>query len=165
MTIDYKLLTMTNYWLIKSEGECYGIDHLKKDRKTSWAGVRNYRARNFMMNDMRVGDIALFYHSNGDTNNPTGIYGLAKVSSKPHPDLSAQDSNDEHYDPKATKDKPIWCCVDFSFVKKFKSPLTLFQIKDDPILKHMMVAQKGMRLSIMPVSDIQFNRIVEILEG
>lgn len=154
-----------NYWLIKSEGNCYSIDDLKKDKKTPWEGVRNYQARNFMMNGMKVGDIAFFHHSNGDLVNPTGIYGLAKVVSKPHPDLSAQDKKNEHYDPKATEGKPIWYCVDFGFVKKFAKPLTLTQIKQDEVLRHMMVAKKGMRLSIMPVSKIQFDRVVSIIEA
>lgn len=154
-----------NYWLIKSEGACYSIDDLKRDKKTPWEGVRNYQARNFMMNGMSVGDLALFHHSNGNDKSPTGIYGIAKVVSKPHPDLSAQDKSHEHYDPKATKEKPIWYCVDFAYVKKFKRPLSLLEIKNDDVLKHMVVAQRGSRLSITPVSEIQFERIVEILEG
>ena len=71
-----------NYWLIKSESECYSIDDLKKDKKTSWTGVRNYQARNFMMKEMEVNDRVLFYHSNGTKENPAGVYGLAKVASK-----------------------------------------------------------------------------------
>jgi predicted RNA-binding protein with PUA-like domain len=152
------------YWLIKSEGDCYGIDDLKRDKTIPWEGVRNYQARNFMMKDMSVGDLALFYHSNGNDKNPTGIYGLAKVNSKPHPDLSAQNKKDEHYDSKATKEKPIWYCVDFAFVKKFKKPLTLTQIKTDDILKCMVVAQRGSRLSISPVSKLQFDRVLVLLE-
>ncbi len=156
---------MINYWLIKSEGECYSIDDLKRDRRTPWEGVRNYQARNFMMNGMQVGDLALFYHSNGDDKYPTGIYGLAKVVSKPHPDISAQDKKHEHHDPKATKEKPIWYCVDFAFVKKFQTPLTLAQIKSDEVLKHMVVAQRGSRLSISPVSELQFRRIETLLKA
>ncbi len=152
------------YWLIKSEGDCYSIDHLKKDKKAPWSGVRNYQARNFMMNVMKVGDMVLFYHANGTPESPSGVYGLAKVASKPHPDLTAQDKKDEHYDPKSTKDKPIWYCVDFSFVKKFKAPLTLAQIKIDPILSHMRVAARGNRLSITPVSEKEYKRCLQILD-
>ncbi len=148
------------YWLIKTEAECYSIDDLKRDGKIPWEGVRNYTARNFMRDSMKVGDIALFYHSNADM----GIYGLAKVASKPHPDLSAQRKKDEHYDPKATKEKPIWYCVDFAFMKKFKSHLPLGVIKQDPILSGMVVAEKGSRLSITPVSEKQYKRILELLE-
>ncbi len=149
-----------NYWLIKTEAECYSIDDLKRDKRIPWEGVRNYTARNFMMRDMKVGDIALFYHSNTDM----GIYGLAKVASKPHPDMSAQNKKDEHYDPKATKEKPIWYCVDFAFLKKFKGFLPLSTIKLDPILSEMVVAQRGSRLSISPVSDKQYKRILELLD-
>lgn len=148
-----------NYWLIKTEAECYSIDDLKRDKRIAWEGVRNYQARNFMR-AMEVGDIALFYHSN----TALGVYGLAKVVSKPHPDMSAQRKLDEHYDPKATKEDPIWYCVDFAFVKKFKEPLTLAQIKIDPTLKHMVVAQRGSRLSISPVSLIQYKRALALLE-
>ncbi|MFA6050786.1 MAG: EVE domain-containing protein [Candidatus Paceibacterota bacterium] len=148
-----------NYWLIKTEAECYSIDDLKRDRRIPWEGVRNYTARNFMRDSMKVGDIALFYHSNTDM----GIYGLAKVVSKPHPDLSAQNKRDEHYDPKATKENPIWYCVDFAFLKKFKTYLSLPDIKADQVLSGMVVAQKGSRLSITPVSEKQYKRILELL--
>lgn len=148
-----------NYWLIKTEAECYSIDDLKRDKRIPWEGVRNYTARNFMMNDMKVGDIALFYHSNTDM----GIYGLAKVVSKAHPDMSAQRKDDEHYDPKATLEKPIWYCVDFAFIKKFTKYLSLSHIKQDKILSEMVVAQKGSRLSISPVTEKQYKRALELL--
>ena len=151
-----------NYWLIKSEGDCYSIDDLKHDKKTAWVGVRNYQARNFMVRDMKVGDGVLFYHSNGTINAPTGIYGLAKVASKSHPDESQFDKKDMHYDPKATKIKPIWFCVDMAFVKKFKHPVELGELKLDPALSGMLVLARGSRLSVMPVSEKHFNHIVEL---
>ncbi len=77
-----------NYWLIKSEGSCYSIDDLKHDKKTSWDGIRNYQSRNFMQKDMQLGDLALFYHSNGTDTKPTGIYGIAKVADNAHPDTT-----------------------------------------------------------------------------
>lgn len=141
-----------NYWLLKSEGDCYGIDDLKKDKKTSWTGIRNYQSRNFMMKDMSVGDVVLFYHSGGNDENPTGIYGLARVSRLAHEDPTQFDKKDDHFDPKATKEKPIWYCVDITFVKKFKSPITLAQIKFDPKLEGMRVREVGSRLSVQPVS-------------
>lgn len=141
------------YWLMKSEGDCYSIDDLQNDKQTAWAGVRNYQARNFMTNDMSVGDIVFFYHSNGTKINPTGIYGIASVCSGAHADETQFDKNDEHYDPKATLEKPIWYCVDIKFVKKLKTPLTLAEIKFDPNLAGIMVAQTGSRLSIQPVSQ------------
>lgn len=150
-----------NYWLIKSEGECYSIDDLKKDKKVAWEGVRNFQARNFML-DMQVGDVAFFYHSNGTKENPTGIYGIAKVSKKAHTDESQFNPKDEHYDPKSKKEKPTWQCVDVTFVKKFKEPIALSYIKVDPNLSGMMVAQTGSRLSVMPVSKKHAEYLLEI---
>lgn len=145
-----------NYWLFKSEGTCYSIDDLKrdtqKDKKVPWTGIRNYQARNFMVQDVKLGDIVFFYHSNGKGESPTGIYGLAKVVSLAHPDLTQFDKKDEHYDPKSKKESPTWQCVDVAFVKKFKEPIALSYIKIDPNLEGVMVAQTGSRLSIQPVS-------------
>jgi predicted RNA-binding protein with PUA-like domain len=141
-----------NYWLLKSEGDCYSIDDLKKDKKTAWTGIRNYQSRNFMMKDMNVGDVILFHHSGGDDTNPTGIYGLASVCGSAHVDATQFDKKDDHFDPKATKEKPIWYCVDIKFVKKFKEPITLAQIKFDPKLEGMRVREVGTRLSVQPVS-------------
>lgn len=152
------------YWLMKSEGDCYSIDDLKRDKRTPWGGVRNYQARNFMRDDMRVGDLVLFYHSNGDTQNPSGVYGIAKVSSKAHADQTALDPKDEHYDPKSTKENPIWECVDVSFVKKLARSVSLGEIKIDPKLSGILVAQKGQRLSIQPVSKAHFERIIALSE-
>jgi predicted RNA-binding protein with PUA-like domain len=149
-----------NYWLLKSEGDCYSIDDLKRDKRTSWSGIRNYLARNFIRDQMQVGDLALFYHS---SSKPTGVYGIAKIVSKPHPDETQFDAKDEHFDPKAIKDKPIWHCVDVAFVSKFKEPITLDQIKFDPKLTGMMVRERGSRLSVQPVSEKHFKYIVENL--
>ncbi len=145
-----------NYWLIKSEGDCYSIDDLKKDGQTAWTGIRNYQARNHMRDGMKVGDLALFYHS---SSKPNGVYGIAKIVSKPYQDKTALDPKDEHYEPKSE-----WVCVDVKFVKKFKEPVTLDQIKFDPKLKGMLVAQRGQRLSVMPVSEAHFKRIEEMEE-
>ncbi len=151
-----------NYWLMKSEGSCYSIDDLKRDKKTAWTGVRNYQARNFMRN-MELGDQVFFYHSNGTPKEPNGIYGLAKVSAKVHADESQFDKKDDHYDPKATHEKPIWECVDISFVKKFKEPVTLEQIKFEPGLSGMMLIQKGSRLSVQPVSERHYKIIIDMI--
>jgi predicted RNA-binding protein with PUA-like domain len=152
-----------NYWLLKSEGSCYSIDDLKKDKVTAWSGIRSYQARNFMRDSMAVGDMCLFYHSNGDKQNPTGVYGVAKVASKVHPDLTAQDKKDEHYDPKSTKKNPIWECVDVSYVAHLKEHVLLSEIKLDPALSGIMVAERGSRLSIQPVSKKHFEYIVKDL--
>jgi predicted RNA-binding protein with PUA-like domain len=171
-----------NYWLIKSEGDCYSIDDLKRDKTSPWSGVRNFQARNYMRDSMKVGDLALFYHSSSKSaKDPIGVYGIAKVSSKPYADPTAFDKNDEHYDPISSKKKkdaeksksktlsksepesefkPTWILVDFLFVKKFSTPFTLHEIKIDPELDGMIVRQKGSRLSIQPVSEKHFTYIV-----
>jgi predicted RNA-binding protein with PUA-like domain len=157
-----------NYWLMKSEGDCYSIDDLKRDGVTSWDGVRNYQARNMMMQHMKSGDLVLFYHSNS---NPSGVYGIGKVVSAAHPDLSQfkkptkkeLESDMVHYDPKATKEKPIWHCVDVGFVAKATHPLSLSLIKVDPVLEGMAVRQKASRLSIQPVSEKHFLYIQKMI--
>ncbi len=165
------------HWLIKSEGDCYSIDDLKRDKRTPWSGVRNFQARNYMKNQMKVGDLAFFYHSSSASKEfPNGIYGLAKVVTKPYPDPTALDPKDEHYDPKSAKRKAeaeqngveydsVWFLVDFAFVKKFKRPLPLAEIKKDPKLADMMVCQKGSRLSIQPVSEKHYAYITSLLES
>jgi predicted RNA-binding protein with PUA-like domain len=149
-----------NYWLLKSEGNCYSIDDLKRDKRTAWTGVRNYMARNFMVRDMQVGDQVLFYHSSSE---PTGVYGLAKVAGAAHPDMTQFNKKDDHYDPKATKEKPIWHCVDVAFIKKLKAPVSLQELKLDPNLEGMLVRERGSRLSIQPVSEKHFTYIVKEL--
>lgn len=148
-----------NYWLLKSEAICYSIDDLKRDKKVAWSGIRNYQARNFMRDNMKVGDLCLFYHSSAE---PSCVVGIAKVSSLPHPDETQWDKKDEHFDPKATKEKPIWICVDVSFVEKFKTEISLGRIKIDPKLKGIAVAQTGSRLSIQPVSKEHFEHIIDL---
>ena len=145
-----------NYWLVKSEGDCYSIDDFKKDKKTSWSGIRNYQARNYMRDGMKLGDRVLFYHS---TSAPTGVYGIAEVASKPHIDETALDPKDEHYEPKSE-----WVCVDLKFVKKFERPVSLEEIKKDRDLHGILVARRGMRLSVMPVEEKHFKRILEMVK-
>ncbi len=147
-----------NYWLFKSEPTCYSIDDFKKDGKTHWTGIRNYQARNYMK-CMEVGDQVLFYHSSAGE--ITGIVGLGKVIGKAHPDLTAFNKKDDHYDPKSTKENPIWFGVDISYQKTLKKPLLLTQIKFDNDLKNMVVAKRGSRLSIQPVTVQHFNKIVK----
>jgi len=155
------------YWLIKSEGNCYSITDLKNDGYTAWTGVRNYQARNFMRDEMEIGDMVLFYHSNGDTDSPAGVYGIAKVSGASHPDTTAFDPKDEHYDVRAAElnaegKAPVWVCADVAFVRVFDKPVSLAEIKLDPKLSGMLVAKRGQRLSVMPVSEKHFRRIEEL---
>ncbi len=142
-----------NYWLLKSETETYPIDDLKRDKVTPWEGVRNYAARNFMMK-MEKGDLCLFYHSGTDA----GVYGVAKVTSKPHPDQTQFDQKNYHFEPRATREKPVWHCPDIAFVQKFKHPLLRDEMKLDPKLAGMVVLSHP-RLSVQPVSEKHFNYI------
>jgi len=150
---------MAAKWLAKSEPSVYSIDDLKKDKKTLWTGVRNYQARNFLRDHWREGDWILFYHSNAEE---TGIAGLAKVSKSKSPDPTQFDSKSEYFDPKAKRETPIWYAPEVTFVRKFDEVLTLTQIKLEKKLSTMAVLKKGNRLSVQPVTDAEFNRIIEI---
>jgi predicted RNA-binding protein with PUA-like domain len=141
-----------DHWLIKSEPSTYGIDHLQKDCQTPWTGVRNYQARNFMQ-QMQVGDPVLFYHSSCAV---PGVYGLAAVASAPYPDPTQFDPKSPYYEPRSTKEKPVWYLVDMKFVQKFKEPVTLTEIRENPKLKGLMILQRGSRLSVTPVGAEEF---------
>ena len=141
------------YWLMKSEPESYSIDTLKADKKTAWTGVRNFQARNFMRDDMQIGDGVLFYHSSCKV---PGVYGLAKVFSTPYPDPTQFDTKSHYHEPRATKEKPVWYLVDIALVKKLKEPVTLSKIRAVPKLRSMTILKPGSRLSITPVSSEEF---------
>lgn len=141
-----------NYWLIKSESETYSIDHLKKDKVVPWEGVRNYAARNRMMK-MEKEDLILYYHSGADKS----VCGIAKVAKVAHPDM-LQFVKGPYFEKKATKEKPMWYCVDVAFVEKLKKPVSLDMIKFDPKLEDMMLRIHG-RLSVQPVSEKHFKCI------
>lgn len=143
---------------MKSEGDCYSIDQLKKDKITPWSGVRNYQARNYMK-EMKVGDMILFYHS---STKPIGVYGLAQVIKEAHPDITALDRRDDHYDEKSTKEKPIWECVDVKYVSTFERPVTMDEMKKHPQLSTMKLFQKGSRLSVIPVTEKEYRFIVSL---
>jgi predicted RNA-binding protein with PUA-like domain len=147
---------MKSYYLLKSEPETYSIDQLKADKREPWTGVRNYQARNYMM-QMRAGDECIFYH----TGEEKQAVGLARVVGKPYPDPTQYDKKSQYYDAKATKDKPIWMLIDVSFVKKFKHPVTLVDVKRDPVLKNMMLA-RATRLSVQPVDKDHFDYLVKL---
>jgi predicted RNA-binding protein with PUA-like domain len=151
-------MTNMNYWLMKSEPESYSIDDLKRDRKTIWTSIRNYRARNIMRDEMKPGDLFLFYHSMAE---PTGIVGIGKVVKNNLPDKTALDKKDEYYDPKATAVKNPWVAPEVQFVQKFKRIVTLSEIKKDKRFKDMILL-KIPRLSVQPVSKSHFDLIVKM---
>jgi predicted RNA-binding protein with PUA-like domain len=138
------------YWLLKTDAESYSIDDLKRDGSTAWTGVRNYQARNYMRDQMKPGDMALFYHSNAE---PPGVAGICEIASTPIPDETAFDPKDSHFDPKATDANPIWCAVEVKYVKHLKKPIPLETLRKTKGLEGMKLLQKGSRLSITPVTE------------
>ena len=148
-----------NYWLMKSEPNCYSIDQLKQDKVTHWDGVRNYQARNMMRDDMQKKDLVFFYHSNAK---PTGIVGIAEVSKTGYPDHTAFDPNSDHPDPKSDPENPRWFMVDVKFKKKFKRIVTLEELKQHDFLMDMKLLQRGNRLSVMPIDKKHWDYIVEL---
>lgn len=148
-----------HHWLIKSEPDVFGIDHLAKVKREPWSGVRNYQARNFMWKDMKPGDLALFYHSNAK---PPGVVGIACVIGDAYPDPTQFDKKGDYYDPKSTAEKPRWWLRDFEYVEKFKEMLTLEALKADSVLQEMLVCQRGTRLSITPVDPLHYKRVCKL---
>ena len=151
-----------NFWLMKSEPDEFSIDDLVRAPKqsTPWFGVRNYMARNYMRDSMRVGDGVLFYHSSCEV---PGIYGLAEVSSTPYPDDTQFQKKSPYYDPKAKRDDPRWMLVDVKLVKKTKL-LSLADMREQKSLEGMVVLQKGNRLSITPVKPAELKAVLKLLE-
>jgi predicted RNA-binding protein with PUA-like domain len=147
------------HWLVKSEPDAYSLDDLARDRRTEWDGVRNYQARNFMRDEMRVGDLVLFHHSGAD---PAGIAGVAKVVRAGHPDHTAWTVGHPHHDPKSTPDEPIWAMVDLAFVERFPSLVPLAALRADPALAGMALLQRGQRLSVLPVEALHFKRVLAL---
>lgn len=150
---------MTRYWLMKSEPDVYSIDDLKRDGSTSWEGVRNYQARNFMRDEMKVGDLVLFYHSNAK---PPGVAGLARVCREAHPDPTQFDPKSDYYDPKATRENPRWMLVDVEYVERFAALLPLESLKADADLEGMELLRKGSRLSVQRVEKGHISHILAI---
>ena len=155
------LVGVKKYWLMKSEPSVYSIFDLKKSGKDLWDGVRNYQARNFMRDDMQVGDEVLFYHSNTF---PSGVVGLAQVSKTAQPDLTAFDSRSKYYDPQSYKKKPRWFCVEVKFKRIFKKILSLKELKEEKKLSNMLLLKKGQRLSVMPVTKTEYMHIIKMSE-
>ena len=149
-----------NYWLMKSEPDCYSIDNLAKDKIEMWDGTRNYQVRNMMRDDMRVGDWALFYHSNAGKE--TGVAGVMKVHSKAYPDPTQFDPKSEHPDPKSNPENPRWLCVDVQYVEKLPRLVSLQEIKRDPKFDTMPLVKKGNRLSVFPINKTHFDRVITL---
>lgn len=147
------------YWLMKCEPSAYTIDDLEKDGRTAWEGVRNYRARNFMRDDMQVGDGVLFYASNAD---PSGVTGLAEIVRAGYPDQYSWTKGHKYYDAASTREKPLWYMVDIGFVARFPEIVSLETLKHTKGLEQMMVVQKGSRLSVQPVTKAEYDIVVRL---
>lgn len=147
------------YWLMKSEPDVYSIDDLRRDGRTGWEGVRNYTARNWMRDDMKVGDRVLFYHSNAE---PKGVAGVAEIVREAYPDPHALDPKSKYYDETAKPDEPRWVTVDIGFVEKFARVVDLAALKAEPALAGMEVTKRGSRLSVHPVDPAHFAKVLEM---
>lgn len=152
-----------NHWLIKSEPSCFSIDDLRAapQQTSPWDGVRNYQARNFMRDVMRVHDQLFFYHSNTAT---PGIVGIAEVVREAYPDDTAWDPSSEHPDPQSTPENPRWFMVDVRFKQKFPHLISLEMLKKQPTLHNMRLLQKGNRLSVLPVSTEEWMFILTLVK-
>ncbi len=146
---------MPAHWLMKSEPDVFGIDDLARVKTEGWNGVRNYQARNFMKS-MKLGDLVLFYHSNAE---PSGVAGVAKVSRLAYPDPTQYDRKSDYFEPRATKENPVWFQVDLSFVSKFPRFVPLDELRGMPELQEMDLFKRS-RLSVQPVTPAQWKTIV-----
>jgi predicted RNA-binding protein with PUA-like domain len=147
------------YWLKKVEPSAYSIDDLARDGSTSWEGVRNYQARNFMRDEMQLGDGVLFYASNAD---PSGVTGLAEIARAAYPDAYAWKKGHTYFDAASTPEKPLWYSVDIRFVERFPRIVSLDTLKSTPGLEDMVVTKKGSRLSIQPVTKREFDIVTKL---
>jgi predicted RNA-binding protein with PUA-like domain len=147
------------YWLMKCEPAAYTIDDLARDGVTSWEGVRNFQARNFLRDQMQVGDGVLFYASNAD---PSGVTGLAEIARAGYPDAFAWTKGHKYFDEASSPEKPTWYMVDIRFVERFPGIVALETLKHAKGLENMMVTQKGSRLSVQPVPPAEFEIVTKI---
>lgn len=155
---------MPRYWLLKSEPSVFSIDDLRRapNQTTSWEGVRNYQARNFLRDEMQVGDLAFFYHSNVA---PPGIVGVVEVVRAGYPDHTAFDPDSRYYDPGGDPARPVWFMVDVKLVRVFPRMVTLDELKRTPGLETMLVTRRGMRLSVQPVTEDEWRTVLSLVDA
>lgn len=147
------------YWLLKSEPSEYSIDDLAKEGTGTWDGIRNYRARNIMRDEMAAGDLVLFYHSSCK---PPGVAGVARITGEPFADPTQFDTASPYYDPKSTREQPRWIAVHVEFIERLADEVPLDVLKRDPELDGMGVRAKGNRLSVQPVEKVHFRRVLRL---
>lgn len=146
-------------WLFKSEPSTYSWDDLVRDQRTEWEGVRNYQARNLMRDEMRIGDVVLFYHS---STSPQVIAGIAGIVRDAYPDFHAQDPASPYFDPKASAADPRWLMVDITPLQSIEPPITRDELKAVPALAAMMLLKRGARLSVQPVTDAELAAVLAL---
>jgi predicted RNA-binding protein with PUA-like domain len=144
------------FWLMKVEPSAYTIADLERDGRTGWEGVRNYKARNLLRDEIKPGDGVLFYASNAD---PSGVTGIAEIVRGGYPDPLQFQRGHHYYDPKAEPDAPRWYAVEIGFVERFADVVSLAEVKAQPALSGMMVIKRGMRLSVQPVTAQEFETV------
>jgi predicted RNA-binding protein with PUA-like domain len=149
-----------NYWLMKSEPNEFSIDDLARVGREPWSGVRNYQARNYMRDGMRIGDGVLFYHSNCAV---PGVVGVARVASQAYPDPTQFDATSDYHDPKSPADAPRWLLVDIGFERKLGRTISLDELREQAAkLGEFALLQRGNRLSVLPVSAAQWRHILKL---
>lgn len=147
----------TRYWLFKSEPDCFSIDDLRKKKRAPWDGVRNFQVRNFLRDDMKKGDQAIFYHSSCKV---PGAVGTMEIVKEGYPDHTAWDTKSEHPDSRSTKEKPLWYMVDVAYRSSFANVVPLRVMHEMEVLHKTPLLERGNRLSIVPLSKKQFDAIV-----
>jgi predicted RNA-binding protein with PUA-like domain len=152
---------MVRHWLMKSEPDVYPFSQLVEDGRTHWDGVRNYQARNTMRDDMKVGDLVLFYHSN---TKPPHVAGLARVCREGYPDHTSWDTSSKYFDEKSSPDNPRWMMVDIEPIQVFEM-ISLPDLKANPALEGMPLLARGQRLSVQPVNQEHFQIVCEMGGG
>ena len=149
------------YWLLKSEPDVFSLEDLKNcpNQTEPWDGIRNYQARNLMRDEMQVGDQAFFYHSRQAE---PAIVGTVRVVREAYPDHTSWDPSSKYFDEKSSPENPRWLMVDVQFESEFSRPVTLKELRSVPELKEMFLLRKGMRLSVQPVTEAEFQLILAI---
>ena len=146
------------YWIMKCEPSVYSINDLKRDGQTTWEGVRNYQARNYI-NQMAVGDRAFFYHSNAT---PPGIAGVMTIASEPYPDTTALDPEHRYYEPASTPENPRWSSITVSYESRFSSLISIDELRAYGELSDLIILRKGNRLSVTPISQEAYYFIMNL---
>jgi predicted RNA-binding protein with PUA-like domain len=150
------------FWLMKNEPEDYSIEDLEKEGKTLWDGCRNYQVRNMIRDEMKPGELAIFYHSNAK---PSGAAGVMKIAGEAYADPTQWDPEDKHYDPKSPKDDPRWFVRDVEFVEKFSRIVPIKEMREAEALEGLQILKRGNRLSVTPITEEEFEVIVSLGRG